>query len=185
MILAGDPVHETTMARRARGNRRAAGCDSGTSSGSSAGAGRRRRGGQCVSRTPSRSRSPSIPSCPFRGAPTRSGRPALRQQQRRHIACRVRRGKAATFARGWLALHHRLPWLLMSFLADVHRRGVLRQAGAIYQFRHIELQRRLATRTNCKWPRPRASCNDRSRYTPRQSAFPQDEHVTHDASAPS
>jgi NACHT domain len=48
--------------------------------------------------------------------------------------------------RSWLALHHRLPWRLMSFLADAHRRGVLRQAGAVYQFRHIELQHRLATR---------------------------------------
>jgi hypothetical protein len=34
----------------------------------------------------------------------------------------------------------------MGFLADAHKRGVLRQAGAVYQFRHIELQRRLATR---------------------------------------
>lgn len=49
-------------------------------------------------------------------------------------------------ARGWLALRRRLPWALMSFLADAHQRGVLRQAGAVYQFRHIELQRRLASR---------------------------------------
>jgi hypothetical protein len=49
-------------------------------------------------------------------------------------------------ARGWLALQHRLPWPLMRFLADAHRRGVLRQAGAVYQFRHIELQHRLANR---------------------------------------
>jgi len=49
-------------------------------------------------------------------------------------------------ARIWLALHQQLPWRLMSFLADAHRRGVLRQAGAVYQFRHIELQHRLATR---------------------------------------
>jgi hypothetical protein len=49
-------------------------------------------------------------------------------------------------SRAWLASHHQLPWSLMSFLADAHRRGVLRQAGAVYQFRHIELQRRLATR---------------------------------------
>ena len=48
--------------------------------------------------------------------------------------------------RGWLAFHHRLPWRLMGFLADAHRRGVLRQEGAIYQFRHIELQHRLANR---------------------------------------
>jgi hypothetical protein len=49
-------------------------------------------------------------------------------------------------ARIWLALRRKLPWQLMSFLADAHRRGVLRQAGAVYQFQHIELQRRLATR---------------------------------------
>jgi hypothetical protein len=49
-------------------------------------------------------------------------------------------------ARIWLTLHRRLPWPLMAFLADAHRRGVLRQAGAVYQFRHIELQHRLATR---------------------------------------
>lgn len=49
-------------------------------------------------------------------------------------------------ARIWLALRHRLPWQLMAFLADAHRRGVLRQAGAVYQFRHIELQHRLAAR---------------------------------------
>ena len=49
--------------------------------------------------------------------------------------------------RGSLALSHRLPWSLMRFLADAHQRGVLRQAGAVYQFRHIELQRHLATRS--------------------------------------
>lgn len=50
---------------------------------------------------------------------------------------------------GWLALRRRLPWPLMTFLADAHRRGVLRQAGAFYQFRHIELQRHLATKPGC------------------------------------
>jgi hypothetical protein len=39
-----------------------------------------------------------------------------------------------------------LPWPPMAFLADAHQRGVLRQAGAAYQLRHLELQRRLATR---------------------------------------
>jgi hypothetical protein len=48
-------------------------------------------------------------------------------------------------ARVWLALHRRLPGPLMDFLADAHRRGVLRQAGAVYQFRHLQLQHRLAT----------------------------------------
>lgn len=49
-------------------------------------------------------------------------------------------------ARIWLPLRRRLPWQLRSFLADAHRRGVLRQVGAVYQFRHIELQHRLANR---------------------------------------
>lgn len=48
--------------------------------------------------------------------------------------------------RRWLALRRRLPWSLMGFLSDAHRRGVLRQAGAVYQFRHIEMQDRLASR---------------------------------------
>jgi len=49
-------------------------------------------------------------------------------------------------ARIWLALRHRLPWSLMGFLVDAHRRGVLRQAGTVYQSRHIELQHRLVAR---------------------------------------
>jgi hypothetical protein len=51
-------------------------------------------------------------------------------------------------ARIWLALRHRLPWRLMTFLDDAHKRGVLRRAGAVYQFRHIELQHRLTTRSS-------------------------------------
>jgi NACHT domain len=47
---------------------------------------------------------------------------------------------------GWPAFSHRLPRSLMGFLADAHQRGALRQAGAFYQFRHIDLQHRLATR---------------------------------------
>jgi hypothetical protein len=49
-------------------------------------------------------------------------------------------------ARCCSALRGRLPWRLMAFLADAHQRGVLRQLGAVYQFRHVELQRHLATR---------------------------------------
>jgi hypothetical protein len=45
-------------------------------------------------------------------------------------------------ARCWLALRGRLPWRLMASLDDAHRRGVLRQAGAVYQFRHARLQDR-------------------------------------------
>ncbi|MGW1004990.1 NACHT domain-containing protein [Streptomyces sp. NPDC002520] len=38
----------------------------------------------------------------------------------------------------------RLPWQLMAFLEDAHARGVLRQSGGVYRFRHIELRDRLA-----------------------------------------
>ena len=48
-------------------------------------------------------------------------------------------------ARCWLALRNRLPWNLMAFLEDAHRRGVLRQSGGVYQFRHARLQQYLAT----------------------------------------
>ena len=48
------------------------------------------------------------------------------------------------FTRAYLASRHAVPVRLMAFLQDAHRRGVLRQSGAVYQFRHIELQRRLA-----------------------------------------
>jgi hypothetical protein len=47
-------------------------------------------------------------------------------------------------ARCWLALSRRLPWRLASFLVDAHvNRGLLRQAGAVCEFRHESLQRRL------------------------------------------
>ena len=60
-------------------------------------------------------------------------------------------------ARCWLALHRCLPLRLNSFLSDAHlRRGVLRQAGAFYQFRHEELQRYLADQPWPVSPRPAA-----------------------------
>jgi hypothetical protein len=43
-------------------------------------------------------------------------------------------------SRIWLPLTGRLPWPIVAFLADAHHRGVLRQAGAVYQFRHVRLQ---------------------------------------------
>ncbi|GAB7107261.1 hypothetical protein JCM4814A_55750 [Streptomyces phaeofaciens JCM 4814] len=49
-----------------------------------------------------------------------------------------------TVARFWLAATGRMPWRLMSFLADAHRRGVLRQTGASFEFRHVRLQAHLA-----------------------------------------
>jgi hypothetical protein len=49
-----------------------------------------------------------------------------------------------TVARVWLAIRGQLPLRLMGFLDDAHRREVLRQAGAVYQFRHARLQDHLA-----------------------------------------
>jgi hypothetical protein len=42
-------------------------------------------------------------------------------------------------ARIWLAVAGRAPWRIMSFLRDASDRGVLRQVGALYQFRHALL----------------------------------------------
>ena len=53
-------------------------------------------------------------------------------------------GQWLVICRFWLPLTGQLPWALNDFLADAHRRGVLRQAGAVYQFRHNRLQDRLA-----------------------------------------
>ena len=57
-------------------------------------------------------------------------------------------------ARLWLVLHRQLPLRLIDFLADAHRRGVLRQVGAVYQFRHIELQHLLANREKMEHAEP-------------------------------
>ncbi|MFD5827875.1 NACHT domain-containing protein [Lentzea sp. NPDC060358] len=47
-------------------------------------------------------------------------------------------------ARWWFAACGKLPWRLMRFLDDAHALGVLRQAGNVYQFRHLRLRERLA-----------------------------------------
>ncbi len=47
-------------------------------------------------------------------------------------------------ARLWLACRGHQPLHLMAFLTDAHDRGILRQAGAVWEFRHANLQRRLA-----------------------------------------
>ena len=75
-----------------------------------------------------------------------------------------------SLARAWLAFRRRLPARLMAFLADAHRRGVLRQAGPVYRFRHLELQRRLATaeRSDDSEPAPPVSPNPQfDRFTDR------------------
>jgi serine/threonine protein kinase len=58
-----------------------------------------------------------------------------------------------TLAWLWLACTRQLPWRLFSFLADAHqRRSVFRQVGSAYQFRHMNLQRRLARNDAEKTP---------------------------------
>ena len=52
-------------------------------------------------------------------------------------------GQWVVFARVWLPLTGRLPWSVAAFLDDACRRGVLRQVGAVYQFRHARLQAQL------------------------------------------
>jgi hypothetical protein len=52
-------------------------------------------------------------------------------------------GQWAVFGRVWLPLTGRLPWAVVAFLDDAHERGVLRQSGTVYQFRHARLQDRL------------------------------------------
>ena len=44
----------------------------------------------------------------------------------------------------WLHFRKQLPFRFMKFSIDAYERGVLRRAGAVYQFRHVRLQERLA-----------------------------------------
>jgi hypothetical protein len=62
-----------------------------------------------------------------------------------------RASSAYAEARLLLACGRFMPWRLMSFLADAHRRGALRQVGAVYEFRHVRLQQRLAA-GRVRWP---------------------------------
>ncbi|MFG2342323.1 helix-turn-helix domain-containing protein [Streptomyces yangpuensis] len=52
-------------------------------------------------------------------------------------------GQWIVLARVWLPLAGRLPADPAAFLEDAYRRGVLRQTGAVYQFRHERLQHHL------------------------------------------
>jgi hypothetical protein len=52
-------------------------------------------------------------------------------------------GQWAVLSRIWLPLTGKLPWNTVAFLDDAYHRGVLRQTGAVYQFRHIRLQHHL------------------------------------------
>ncbi|WP_229787346.1 NACHT domain-containing protein [Actinokineospora fastidiosa] len=62
-------------------------------------------------------------------------------------------GQWLVFARLCLPLTGRLPWSVRAFLDDAYRRGVLRRAGAVYQFRHARLQDHLAGVDPAKRPK--------------------------------
>ncbi|MCU7827050.1 hypothetical protein [Kitasatospora sp. DSM 101779] len=52
-------------------------------------------------------------------------------------------GQWVVLTRVLLPLTGKLPWDPAAFLDDAYRRGVLRQTGAVYQFRHVRLQHHL------------------------------------------
>ncbi|MGK4579933.1 helix-turn-helix domain-containing protein [Kitasatospora sp. HPMI-4] len=52
-------------------------------------------------------------------------------------------GQWVVLSRVWLPLTGKLPWDTVAFLDDAYHRGVLRQTGAVYQFRHVRLQHHL------------------------------------------
>lgn len=53
-------------------------------------------------------------------------------------------GRWMILCRFWLPLTGKAPWSMLTFLDDAHHRGVLRQSGAVYQFRHARVQTQLA-----------------------------------------
>ncbi|MEU5323867.1 NACHT domain-containing protein [Streptomyces sp. NPDC021056] len=62
-----------------------------------------------------------------------------------------------TLTRAYLAVRCNLPFHLTRFLTDAHRhRSLLRQAGAVYQFRHLELQHHLTQTAESVTHRPLA-----------------------------
>ncbi|GIE88252.1 NACHT domain-containing protein [Actinoplanes regularis] len=56
-----------------------------------------------------------------------------------------------------LAVRGQAPWRLMAFLAEAHRRDLLRESGGVYQFRHIRLQERLTEQAGAVLARPRTA----------------------------
>ncbi|MGO1053396.1 NACHT domain-containing protein [Crossiella sp. CA198] len=68
-------------------------------------------------------------------------------------------GQWLALSRVWLPLTGRLPWSLPAFLADAHHRGVLRQAGSAYQFRHARYQDHLAQAYQAQWRSARAKAD--------------------------
>jgi NACHT domain len=70
-------------------------------------------------------------------------------------------------ARLWLSPRHKMPFDLMGLLREAHERGVIRQNGTYYQFRHSLLQDRLATAAPAFEPdTPKTSASGRPNYSP-------------------
>ncbi|MEU5159391.1 NACHT domain-containing protein [Streptomyces sp. NPDC020875] len=64
-------------------------------------------------------------------------------------------GQWLTLARVWLPLRGKLPWDTVAFLKDAYDLGLLRHTGAVYQFRHHQLQQHLThTYNNPAHPTP-------------------------------
>ncbi|MCN0152712.1 helix-turn-helix domain-containing protein [Salinispora arenicola] len=61
-----------------------------------------------------------------------------------YMFCFTAWGQWVILTRVWLPLTGRLPWNTVAFLEGAYERGVLRQTGAVYQFRHVRLQQHLS-----------------------------------------
>lgn len=59
-----------------------------------------------------------------------------------------------TIALVWLAARRQVPLRLLRFLDDAHARGVLRQEGAVYQFRHTRVLQHLLREPTAQPPSP-------------------------------
>jgi NACHT domain len=66
-----------------------------------------------------------------------------------------------TISRVLLAARGRVPWRVMTFLDDARERGLLRQSGAVYQFRHALLCEHLGGQETAA-PRSRGATRSRS-----------------------
>jgi hypothetical protein len=83
-------------------------------------------------------------------------------------------GHWAILVRLWLPLTGRLPWRLHTFLDDAYDRGVLRQTGPVWEFRHDRLQQHLSETAHSRPERKlTASVRGARPRTGRASATPQ------------
>jgi hypothetical protein len=72
----------------------------------------------------------------------------------------------------FMAMRGKAPWRFKHFLDEAYHLTVLRQSGAAYQFRHIELQRRLASRYESRQHKPLAEGAAAGSPAPQTSATP-------------